>query len=111
MADSYIEITEKDFTEKVLNAPNMVIVHFSKENSRACIIQEPEFEAVSKDYQDRITFARIYVTGNEQILKQWNITGVPSILFFKGGNEIYRVSGIVMRQRLKRQVEGILLAN
>jgi thioredoxin 1 len=31
------------------------------------------------------------------------------LIFFKNGQEIYRIKGIVMRDRLRRQVEGVLL--
>ncbi|HLG77024.1 MAG TPA: thioredoxin family protein, partial [Ktedonobacteraceae bacterium] len=68
-------------------------------------------EAVSKEYQDRVTFARLDVTGREELTRRWNIEGVPTLVFFKNGNEIYRITGIVMRNRLRRQIEGVLLAN
>ena len=111
MADNYIEVTSDNFAEKVLNVPNLVIVNFSAENSSACDIQEPEFAAISKEYQDRATFAKINVTGDDEIASTWKITGIPTLMFFKGGREIYRIAGIVMRNKLRRQLEGILLAN
>jgi thioredoxin 1 len=109
MADTYIDITDKDFAEKVLNSPQMVIVNFSSEQSSACQIQEPEFVAVSKEYQGRITFAKLQVEGRAAITEQWNIEGIPTLVFFKDGQEIYRIKGITMRDRLRRQIEGVLL--
>ncbi len=111
MADNYIDVTPENFAEQVLNAPRLVIVNFSADQSNACKIQDPEIEAVSKEYQDRVTFARLDVTGREELTRRWNIEGVPTLVFFKNGNEIYRITGIVMRNRLRRQIEGVLLAN
>lgn len=111
MADSYIEVTQEDFAEKVLNAPNLVIVNFTAEQSSACRILDPEFEAVSKEYQEQIRFARLDVTEHKDLTSQWKVEGVPTLIFFKGGNEIYRIAGIVMRNKLRRQIEGVLLAN
>lgn len=111
MANSYIEVTRDNFAEKVLNAPKLVIVNFSAEQSNACQILDPEFEAVSKEYQDQATFAKLNVAGQEELVNQWHVDGVPTLIFFKGGNEIYRIPGIVMRNKLRRQVEGVLLAN
>ena len=111
MADNYIDISSQDFAEKVLQAEQMVLVNFSAENSGACQIQDPEFEAVSKEYQGRVTFARISIDKNRDIIEQWNIDGIPNIIFFKGGREINRIRGIMMRDRLRRQIEGALLAN
>jgi thioredoxin 1 len=111
MADSYIDVSDQDFVEKVLNAQQMVLVNFSAENSAACKIQDPEFEAISKEYQGRVTFARLNADTNVEITNQWKIDGIPTIIFFKGGREIHRIKGIMMRERLRRQIEGAMLAN
>ena len=110
MVDSYINVTSEDFAEKVLNAPHMVIVNFSAEWSSSCQILDPEFAAISNEYQGRVTFAKLNVDQNEQLTSQWNVDGVPTLVFFKGGQEINRIKGIVMRDKLRRQVEGTLLA-
>lgn len=111
MGDNYIEVTGQDFAEKVLDAQEMVLVNFSTAKVGACQIQKPEFEAVSKEYAGRVTFATLDTDNNSDITKQWNIDGVPTIIFFKGGREINRIKGIMMRERLRRQIEGALLAN
>ena len=110
MADNYIQVTNENFSEKVLHAPHLVIVNFSREQSNACQIQDPEFEAVSKDYLDRITFAKFNIQGQNDLTNQWNVDSVPTLIFFRDGQEVYRVTGVVMRQRLRRKIEGILLA-
>ena len=111
MAKSYIDVTSEDFAEKVLQSQQLAIVNFSAEQVGASQILEPEFEAISKQYQGRALFARLDVTGHEEITKQWNIEGVPTLIFFKNGQEIYRIKGIMMRDKLRRQIEGALLAN
>jgi thioredoxin 1 len=111
MADTYIDVTSQDFAEKVLTSPLMVIVNFSAENSTACQILEPEFVAISKEYQGRINFAKVNVEKQADIINQWNIDGVPTLIFFKGGQELHRIKGIMMRDKLRRQIEGALLAN
>ncbi len=110
MADNYIDVTQQDFAEKVLNSPQMVIVNFSAPWSSSCQILDPEFEAVSKQYHERVTFAKLNVDQNEELVSRWNIDGVPTLVFFKGGQEINRIKGIVMREKLRRQIEGTLLA-
>jgi len=110
MADNYITVTSEDFAEKVLNAPQMVIVNFSASWSSSCQILDPEFEVISKEYQGRVIFVKLDVDQNEELTGQWNVDGVPTLIFFNGGQEINRIKGIVMRDKLRRQVEGTLLA-
>ena len=111
MADSYIDISDQDFAEKVLDAQQMVLVNFSSAQSGACQIQDQEFEVISKVYQGRVMFARINTDSNTEAINQWQVDGIPTIIFFKGGREINRIKGIMMRERLRRQIEGAMLAN
>jgi thioredoxin 1 len=111
MAGNYIEVSDQDFAEKVLGVQQMVLVDFSAESSAACQIQDPEFEAISKEYQGRAVFARVNTDKNQEVISQWKIEGIPTIIFFKSGREINRIKGIIMRDRLRRQIEGALLAN
>ncbi len=107
---SYIDVTDQDFTEQVLNAQQMVVVDFSSDRSSSCQIFNPEFEAVSKQYLGRVTFAKLDVDTNEALTSQWNVDGIPTLIFFKNGQEINRIKGIVMRDKLRRQIEGAMLA-
>ena len=111
MAGNYIDVSDQDFAEKVLEVQQMVLVNFSAESSAACQIQDPEFEAISKQYQGRAVFARVNTDKNQEVISQWKIEGIPTIIFFKSGREINRIKGIIMRDRLRRQIEGALLAN
>jgi thioredoxin 1 len=108
---SYIDLTSQDFDEQVLKTPQMVVVDFSSERSSSCQIFNPEFAAVSKEYLGRVTFAKLDVDKNETLTSQWHVDGIPTLIFFKNGQEINRIKGIVMRDKLRRQIEGALLAN
>jgi len=111
MADSYIDVSSQDFTEKVLGSEQMVLVNFSAENSAACQIQNTEFEVISKEFKERVTFARVDVDKSREMTNQWQVDGIPTIIFFKSGQEINRIKGIIMRDKLRRRIEGALLAS
>jgi len=107
-------ITSKDFPTQVLQADHMVVVNFSSGKSGACQIFDPEFWAVCQEYQGRVTFVRLDLDDIEKddtIVSDWHIDGIPTVIFFKEGQEINRIKGIVMRQKLRRQIEGVLLAH
>ncbi|HEU5381064.1 MAG TPA: thioredoxin domain-containing protein [Ktedonobacteraceae bacterium] len=114
MADSTassIPVNNQNFVEKVLQAPQMVVVNFFSDRSNSCQIFEPEFAAIGQEYQGRVTFARVDVDSNEELTNQQKVDGIPTLLFFKNGQEIHRIKGIVMRDKLRRQVEGALLVS
>jgi thioredoxin 1 len=106
---SYITVSNKDFAAKVLKASQMVVVSFSSDKSNSCTIFEPEFSAIGKEYQGRVTFARVDVESNNELTSKYQVEGIPTQIFFKDGQEINRIKGIVMRDKLRRQIEGALL--
>lgn len=114
MADqtgSPIAVTSRDFAEKVLQNEQLVIVNFSSDKSNSCQIFEPEFAAVGQDYRDRVVFARVDVDTNQELTREYSVDGIPTLIFFKAGQQINRIKGIVMRDKLRRQVEGALLVS
>ncbi|HEY3992533.1 MAG TPA: thioredoxin domain-containing protein [Ktedonobacteraceae bacterium] len=106
---SYATVGSQDFAEKVLQAPQMVVVNFSSDKSDSCQLFEPEFATIGREYQGRVSFARVDVDSNVELVTQYNVDGIPTLIFFKDGQEINRIKGIVMRDRLRRQVAGALL--
>jgi thioredoxin 1 len=112
MADqtaSNATVGSEDFEEKVLQAQEMVVVNFSSKKSDSCKIFEPEFAAIGQEYQGQVTFARIDVDSNARLVTQYNVDGIPTVIFFKNGQEINRIKGIVMREKLRKQVAGAIL--
>jgi thioredoxin 1 len=107
----FINISSQDFPEQVLQAEQMVLVNFSSDKSNACQIFDAEFSAVGNEYQGRVTFARLNIDTETNLTDEWKITGIPTVIFFKNGQEINRINGIVMRQKLRKQIEGTLLAH
>jgi len=107
----FINISSQDFPEQVLQSEQMVLVDFSSDKSNACQIFDAEFSAVGNEYQGRVTFARLNIDTETSLISEWKITGIPTVIFFKNGQEINRINGIVMRQKLRKQIEGTLLAH
>lgn len=113
MADTYLEVSPADFQEKVLQAPGLVLSLFVSGQGNTGQIQEPEFEVISQEFQGRALFTKVSLDDQSepvnQLVSQWKIEGVPTIIFFRNGQEVYRVKGIIMRDRLRGQLKGVLL--
>jgi thioredoxin 1 len=110
MVDTFTQITEENFAALVTQAARTVLILFYKDGSNSCSIQIPELESISKEYQEKVTFARINVDEQEELTKQLQVDGVPTLVFFRNEQEIYRIKGIMMRDKLRRQLEGVLLS-
>lgn len=112
--ESYMKITSKEFPKRLGKSQQMVVLNCSSDKSSVCQLFDPEFEAVSKEYEGRVMFARLNLDDVKQddvVVNAWNIDGIPTVIFFKQGLELNRIKGIMMREKLRKRIEGVLLAH
>jgi thioredoxin 1 len=66
---------------------------------------------VGREFQGRVTFAQVDVSSSPELVSQYTIDGIPTLVFFRKGQEIHRTKGIVMRDKLRLQVQGVLVVS
>jgi thioredoxin 1 len=65
----------------------------------------PTYEAVSKEYQGKVTFAKMDTDENQDTPMQFYIQGIPTMILFKDGKEVDRIVGMVPREILKAKLD------
>ena len=58
-----------------------------------CQTFAPIFNQAAAQFEPRARFARLDTEANQAIAQQWAIRSIPTLLVFKGGKEIQRLSG------------------
>jgi thioredoxin 2 len=53
----------------------------------------PVFSQAAAQFEPRARFAKLDTEANQAIAQQWGIRSIPTLLVFKGGREIQRLSG------------------
>ena len=95
-----ISATSSNFDEIVVNSDISVVVDFWAPWCAPCKMMAPTFEKVSKDFALKTLFIKVN-TEDEQILgSRFNIRSIPTLVVFKNGAEVDRVSGALDEQRL-----------
>ena len=65
-------------------------------------------EAISKDFEGKLKAVKVNTDENTEIAGQFGITGIPTLIFFKGGQEVDRVVGFMPKERLTDKVNAVL---
>ena len=60
----------------------------------------PVFEQAAMDYEPNIRLAKLNTQDHQAIAGQWNIRSIPTLLLYKNGLEVDRVSGAMSKQQL-----------
>ena len=105
------KITKQEFRKEVMESPALSLVKFKLEWSGACQIILPIYEELAKSYKGMVNFFNIDIEKESGIDKEYGIIEVPTILFFKGGQIVDHVSGLVPKNVVISKIENALNAN
>lgn len=88
---------------------NNVIIDFFADWCGPCKVLTPKLEELSKQYEGVITFAKFNVEEeeDEDTLTNLSIRNLPTLLFYKNGEVVDRVSGGVAIQKITDKIVEI----
>jgi thioredoxin 2 len=88
-----LELTAATFDEVVVNSDIPVIIDFWAPWCGPCKMMAPNFLKSATKFPLKTLFTKVN-TENEQTLgARFNIRSIPTLVIFKGGKEVHRISG------------------
>ncbi|HKW30201.1 MAG TPA: thioredoxin [Verrucomicrobiae bacterium] len=102
---SIIELNETNFEPEVLKAVGPVLVDFYAPWCGPCKMLAPLFEQLAVEFMGKMKFARLNVDGAAERAGNYDITGVPTLMLFRGGNAVDRMVGLNSPGLLKKWLE------
>jgi len=103
-----VDINDQTFRNEVLNFPGGVVVYFWSPSCGYCRGFTPTVNQLASRYAGRIKFTKIVMDRNPAMASQYGIQGVPSLLLFKNGRQIDRLSGAVPQAEVERHLSALL---
>jgi len=103
-----IQLSDKNFDQEVLGFKGYVIVDFWADWSGPCHIMAPIIEQLSVTFKDRLKVGSINFEQNTDLANQYGVSSVPTFLFFKQGQLMDRVSGIMSTNDLTKKLNAFI---
>ena len=114
LLDSTLEVDAKNWENEILHSNSLVVVKFWHENCPSCKKLAPIYVEVSKEYKDKIKFAKLNVLtskDNRDIAVKYGLTSTPTLIFFCDGKPIATMEGregYETKERLKHLINDMI---
>lgn len=96
------------FNFKIVKSKPLAVVDFYAEWCGPCKLLSPTLDSLSVEYQN-VQFHKMNVDENPNTYTDYKVLGIPTVIFFKDGKEVYRCSGNQPKGALKEAIDKHLL--
>lgn len=77
-----------------------VLIDFHADWCGPCKMLSPILKAVKAELQDQIKIIKVDVDKNQNLAAQYQVRGVPTMILFKNGKNVWRQSGVLQKEEI-----------
>ena len=96
-----INITESSFDQAVLQSSKLVLVDFWAPWCGPCKLITPILDNLNREYAGEVVFGKVNVDDEPGLAEKYHVRGIPTLLFFKGGDIVSTKVGLLSAEQLR----------
>ncbi|MEO8774309.1 MAG: thioredoxin [Gelidibacter sp.] len=85
---------------ELINQETPVLVDFFAEWCGPCKMLGPVLKEVKDTLGERVSIIKIDVDKNQELAAKYHVKGVPTMLLFKNGKQVWRQSGVLKKDEI-----------
>ena len=105
-SENVVEFTDANFDQEVIKASTPVLVDFWAEWCMPCRMLAPTIEKIAKDYAGKVKVGKIDTDVNRDVSIKYNISAIPTVILFKGGEVAQKFVGLKQEKEFKEALDS-----
>ncbi|MEJ3405681.1 thioredoxin [Rathayibacter sp. YIM 133350] len=101
-------VTESTFEQEVLKSDKTVLVDFWAEWCGPCRAVSPILDQIATEHSDKLDIVKVNVDENPQLAMKYQITSIPAMKVYKGGEVVKTVIGAKPKPALEADLAAYL---
>ena len=102
-----LEVTDANF-EELVNAGKPMVLDFWAEWCGPCRMVSPIIDALATEYEGKVTIGKMDVDNNNDVVAQFGIRNIPTVLFFKEGKLVDKQVGAAQKSAFVAKIDALL---
>jgi len=103
-----VELNGNNFQKEVLESSIPVLIDLWAPWCMPCRIISPIVEELGNDNRGKLKVCKLNTDENQNIAARYGIQGIPTLLFFKDGQEVDRIVGVTPKPIIQQKLDAIL---
>jgi len=100
-------ISDRDFVAETAGAVP-VLVDFWAPWCNPCRMLAPVLDSIARRYEGKLKVCKLNTDENPETRTQLNVRGIPTLIFFRNGQEVQRLVGYLAEDKLAQAVDELL---
>jgi thioredoxin 1 len=103
-----LDVTDATFEDEVLKSDETILVDFWAEWCGPCRAVSPILDQIAAEHSDKIRVVKLNVDDNPQTAAKYQITSIPAMKVYRGGEVVKTVIGAKPKPALEADLAAFL---